>query len=313
MMVAKPTDSSEHDSLEYDCPEPGCRSTQYGPFTGSASKIMRHLKIHPRHAGVSVTVILFAVCQRSVTGYQRFTYISDEYGLVGHDHLVKTGFHHLNLHPSIGASPVPTRPSVLGSRPADEDVGGPCKKSKPASPEPAGQQRSTADSPQYVERTRWAEEVRINREQARIGADKWAEQASFNADQTRTHAEQTYINAEQASFNAKQTRAQAEQAGINSEQASFNAEQTRTQAEQARINSEQAHINAEQASFNQSGQQFMQEQDARNEASEKVLLALIETAKVSKQSHEASMAVLDAKYAKLANMRQRGPKIKVEK
>ena len=151
MLVAVPLLNPGPSRIKFSCPHPRCKSTMGGPFTGSASNVMRHFHYHPTHAGEGVKVVLFSVCQINPLAGQRFLYISDEYGAVGQEAIFKN-FYDLSLHPSIPAAPAPAEPA--------QDGKGSRKRAQPAIAEEPGSLQTSEDVRRDDER--WAEQERLN-------------------------------------------------------------------------------------------------------------------------------------------------------
>lgn len=192
MLVAEPFVVDGPTRIKFRCPDAGCTSTDTAPFTGSASNIMRHFRYHPGHAGEGVGVVLFCACQMQLPTKQRITYVSDEYGEVGSELLVKGRIGELALHPEIppgSAQPQP-QPEASGDRAATG--GAPVPAPAPA-PAPARRARTVGKRPPGDD-ARWAEQDRINAEQQRIIADQ---QARLDEQDRRIAQGQDFMDAQE--------------------------------------------------------------------------------------------------------------------
>ncbi|KAK9827111.1 hypothetical protein WJX74_006871 [Apatococcus lobatus] len=244
MLVAEPAGGEGPTRIKFCCPDPGCKATLMAPFRGSASNIMRHFRYHQDHAGEGVRRVLFAACQVQYPSGQRFTYVSDEYGEVGRELLVRGGLDALALHPRISAQPQPQPHQASGSGSGSDQPAAAAaatgtrrtrKRSGPGQSRPEGRAARSRERP---------------RQPADTEDDRWAEQGRLNAEQARTIAEQ-----------------------------------------QARINKQDKVI--------AKGQDFMDEQEARNEDFLGGLLGLRQFAMQCKRETEAGLAELDARLQRL--------------
>ena len=166
--------------------------------------------------------------------------MSDEYGEVGRELLVKGGLDALALHPRISAQPQPEPQRASGSDQPAAAAAAPGtrktrKRSGPGQSRPKGRAARSRERP---------------RQPADFEDDRWAEQARLNAEQARSIAEQ-----------------------------------------QARINKQDKVI--------AKGQDFMDEQEARNEDLIGGLLGLRQFTMQCKREAEAGLAEVDARLQRL--------------
>ena len=154
MLVAEAFGAGAPTRIKFSCPAPGCKASDNDAFKGSASNIMRHFRFHPEHLDGSI--VLFASCQIQQPSGRRFTYISDEYGEVGNELLVKERMSALALHAKIPA----TAASTDSDHPTSSDTSR--RRSKPATFEPALQPPKRQSRGQMSNDARWARQDLIN-------------------------------------------------------------------------------------------------------------------------------------------------------
>ena len=188
MFVANPFSGSGSTCTKFTCPSRDCTSTLGTQYIGSASSMMRHFRYHPNHAGEGVTTVLFATCQVQAPSNARFAYISDEYGTVGTELMVKGGLTQLTLHPSIPrSSSTPaahTDPEPHPSRQRPEPRAS-CKRLRDVH---APRHEETDDD--HDDDARWAEQRKLNADQLRINRDQHA----FNDRGAQFFQEQGLLN-----------------------------------------------------------------------------------------------------------------------